>query len=471
VKRIVTIIVIIQFFFLAGVLSAASVKEHYDLGSIKYLTGDYTAAAKALGEALKLDPNYLPAKKLLESIYREKKLPGTPVAQEAKEQVDQADKFLAEGFSLYEKGEYLAAANYFQAVSRLTSRKTLAPLYLQQSLVKLAETQETARRKELVMLGGLVLSVLFFALLFSFAVIWLRKRFFPSGLLPLGRRGVCFHCGSRISPNIDLCPNCGAWTGAKMKRQIRQEQDKAYHRWGWKKNPFTLDIHPELFTGYRQEVKSILEKISAGSGHILITGPLGVGKTTLLRWLKNHLEENFTPVYVPRPPQHFAQLIRLVIKALGMTVKSREELNIYNLDVLRRQAGQQLVVLLDEAHEFTVEIERPLRTLGDLDGVVLVMAGLPETVTKFQTEVRPLFERIVLSVSLDHLDANDLKELIRARIESVGGSGLHPFTEEALAKICEFSGGIPRRAVKLCDRAVTRAIQTGEETISVALVA
>lgn len=281
---------------------------------------------------------------------------------------------------------------------------------------------------------------------------------------------VCFKCKAKLPQEEEFCPYCGTRVGLKMWHSISGEQELWYAKLGWTKNPFNLDCHPELYTGYKTKVKEILEKISARSGHVLIVGPLGIGKTTLLRWLATYLPKELRPVYISRPPQEFNQLVRFIIQSMGFTPKGASEYDIYNLDKLRRKLGKGLVLLIDEAHEFTVEIERPLRTLGDLDEVVLVMAGLPETVGKLKHEIRPLYERLVLEVSLSNLEIEDLKELIKVRIEDAGGTGTHPFNSDALNKIYKISKGNSRTALKLCDGAVTQAINRGEDIIGAKLI-
>lgn len=467
-KRLTLIVILLLIGLQAGVLAVNPVaKSYFNKASDKYLFGDVKGAMELLKKSLNVEPNYVSAKRLMQSIIREnKKLFAKEQALLQKEKNQLIEKFVREGKKLYTQEEFSAAEAYFAGALSQAPTDARIVFYLQKTREAKLRQAEANRNNLQLLAVSLLASYFSFGIFFTYLAITVERRYFKKRLDREQGKGFCFNCKAKISPNIDLCPNCGAWIGTKLRRTITTEQKNWYGKWGWKKNPFTLDIHPELFTGYRDEVKSILEKLSARSGHILITGPLGIGKTTLLRWLANYLSNDVCAVYVPRPPLQFEQLIKLIMQRMGFDSRYSTDYDIYHLDLLRKKIGKNLVILMDEAHEFNIEIERPLRTLGDLDEVKLVMAGLPESIEKLKTEIRPLFERLVLKIDLTHLAEDDLVELIKARIENAGGQGFHPFTAQALSKIYIMSQAIPRVAVKICDWAVTKAINSGEDKIT-----
>jgi hypothetical protein len=67
----------------------------------------------------------------------------------------------------------------------------------------------------------------------------------------------------------------------------------------------------------------------------------------------------------------------------------------------------------------------------------------------------------VSQIVLSNLTVDEVGDLIVKRIENVGGWGHEPFTDDAIDKIHEVTGGNPRDVIKLCDSAVTEATSRG----------
>ena len=132
---------------------------------------------------------------------------------------------------------------------------------------------------------------------------------------------------------------------------------------------------------------------------------------------------------------------------------------------LVKKAKKPVVILLDEAHEFTAEIEQHMRSLGDIQGVNYILGGLPETREKIKKDSPPFFDRIVLEVYIDHLSMADTKEMIRKRIEDAGGQGIKPFTDTSIENVYKMSKGRPRMILKVCDWVTTDAIRNNLDVI------
>jgi type II secretory pathway predicted ATPase ExeA len=275
-------------------------------------------------------------------------------------------------------------------------------------------------------------------------------------------RKQCKYCMSENWIDAKFCANCGKSLTDSEMPGIFQKHEAWFRMHGWSRNPFTLDVIPSLFVGYKDEIRKVMDKIAAGSGHILITGGIGTGKTTLLRWLEINMPKDYHTLYVFRPPERFDDLIALMVSSAQSSNRAiKPEYNIYNLNVMVEKLGKRFVVLLDEAHEFSSDVSKPLKTLGDVHGVTLIMAGLTELDANLRKDSAPLYDRLVAKVTLHNLGEEEIKMLVSKRVENVGGWGIEPFTEAALKEVFKLTHGQPRSVIKLCDATVSEAIRGG----------
>ncbi|MFH1789123.1 MAG: AAA family ATPase [Candidatus Altiarchaeota archaeon] len=286
-----------------------------------------------------------------------------------------------------------------------------------------------------------------------------------------GEFRICRNCLSENPMDSEYCANCGKKLVRPKDLNVSKEQRKWFRQFNWLRNPFTPDVIPSLFTGYNEQVEEILKKLSLHSGNILVLGDFGTGKTTLLRWLELNLPDNFHPIYVFRPPDKFSELIDVIAYSLDPSHGVKPgEYNIYNIDKLVQRINKSVVILIDEAHELDMSLNKSLKTLGDIENVNLVLAGLPKLEDKLKKEAPALNDRIVTKVVLLNLTSRETEELVTKRIENVGGWGHEPFTDDAVDEIFKLTRGNPRKVIHMCDCAVTEATTAGTLSIDKQLI-
>lgn len=244
------------------------------------------------------------------------------------------------------------------------------------------------------------------------------------------------------------------------------ESYEYYTKFGWDQNPFTLKISPSLMVGYSSQTNELLSHIFNSHKMAIVIGHTGSGKTTLMSWLNDYINENkdsFTSHYIPKCPRTKEDMIALFKFLFGYNIIDNfrfRELSTQNLPkfLVRKTSKNKTVVLVDEAHETSIEVLEWLRTLNDMvPNLLIIFAGLPIFEKKLETELPTLYMRVTTKTYLESLNYVESESLIRRRIEDSQGEGLKPFTPDAVKKIFEKSGGFPREIIKLCDKLIERA--------------
>ncbi|QQG39554.1 MAG: AAA family ATPase [Candidatus Aenigmatarchaeota archaeon] len=232
---------------------------------------------------------------------------------------------------------------------------------------------------------------------------------------------------------------------------------------GWKENPFTLRIMPAAFVGYHDQLKHLVNHVQEGHKFALVIGATGSGKTTLLQLFRNEFSKERDVIYAPKPPKP-EELVELFLDQYPQSFLHRllgKHVNIHTLaGHVNARAKRKVLLLVDEGHEADVSDMEWLRTVTDqCDSVQLVLAGLPTLEEILRRNLETFRSRVTTKVDLVALSETEVQELIVRRIESVGGSGSKPFTDEAVRGVYQRSGGFPREVLKLCDSLVQNAIE------------
>jgi type II secretory pathway predicted ATPase ExeA len=247
-----------------------------------------------------------------------------------------------------------------------------------------------------------------------------------------------------------------------------------FSKWGWTENPFVLKIDPRLFVGYEEQVKAVQDHIQNKHKIALITGRTGSGKTTFLKWIESQYDE--VKLYVSKPPKDPNDFIDLFVDIFGLTFWERlfrRKPSLYNLPkyINNKLKGKHLVFLLDEAHETNKDVLEWLRVLTDqIDEISLVIAGMPILESKIKADLETLDQRITTRITLNALNKENTKELIKKRIEAAGGQATSPFTGLAIDKIYDRTGGFPREVLKFCDRLTKTAAEKNQDVIDISQI-
>ena len=248
--------------------------------------------------------------------------------------------------------------------------------------------------------------------------------------------------------------------------------------YGLKELPFALTPDPRFtyFTRSQMEVMANLHYgIQTGKGLIVVTGEVGTGKTTILRWMMQRLDRTVLVAYIFNPRlsvtefyQHLATLLDLqtwetkseLLVALGQTLESRHS------------RGLRTVLVIDEAQGLSPSLLEEIRLLSNFESdsakhLQIVLTGQPEMRDVLNNpDLRQLKQRIALRCVLMPLPTvEETDRYITSRLLVSGATETGIFSAEAIDYIYRCSEGIPRNINNLCDNALLAGYAAGDKIV------
>ena len=234
----------------------------------------------------------------------------------------------------------------------------------------------------------------------------------------------------------------------------------------WNSNPFTFQITPSIFIGYRREVDEVLTGLQSGNKFSLVLGPTGSGKTTMLKSLEQRFQGTKI-IYISKPPKDPKDWVSVFEKITKRRLFKRQ-INLYNLgeQVNKSLRGSKLMLFVDECHEASTESLEWLRALADqIDGLSVVMAGLPVFESSVKSSLETFMRRVGTKVEIGSLTRSETRELMKRRIETAGGDDIRPFSHNMVDYVYERTGGFPREVIRVCNELSLKAMERGITTI------
>lgn len=234
---------------------------------------------------------------------------------------------------------------------------------------------------------------------------------------------------------------------------------------------YLSDLHRNALTYLEY---GVLERV----GFVLLTGEVGTGKTTLIRYLLDKLPATTAPALLFNTNVNGEQLIRLILHEFEVEPVESKAGNIDLLQqylIARYAAGKNPLLIIDEAQNLSDEALEEVRMLSNLqtdDEMLLqvIIAGQPELKKRLNSpHLAQLRQRIAASYHLTALSEQETAAYIAARLVKAGGDAAL-FREEAVADVFRASGGIPRTINLLCDAALVYGFADGIARIDPAII-
>ncbi len=246
---------------------------------------------------------------------------------------------------------------------------------------------------------------------------------------------------------------------------------------GFKTTPFSRQVPLEALylSAAHRELLSRLRFIAERRGVMLLTGEVGAGKSTALRQLKGTLDPTrYEVIYladVAFTPRSFFQTLleALHVEVPYQTARAKAAAQKALLERFRTD-HRTPVLLVDEAQALPNALLDQLRTLLNYDcdafsPLALVLSGTKELAQRLALRhFEPLAQRITLRYHLEGFSPQETAAYIRHQVKRAGVDH-ELFTEEALRRIHQATGGLARRINQVALLCLMSAAASGRKLI------
>ncbi len=246
---------------------------------------------------------------------------------------------------------------------------------------------------------------------------------------------------------------------------------------GFTEKPFSLLPDPGfLYLSKKHTAASAMLEygILNQAGFSVVTGDVGCGKTTLVRYLLGKMEYSVTVGLVTNTHASLGDLLQLVMLAFGLEPSGQEKierLRMFTKFVTKQYENHKKVVLIiDEAQHMDVSKLEELRMLSninvDKDMVLqVILIGQPELRDVLsRPELLQFTQRLMVNFHLGPLSLTETKEYILHRLRVAGGK-TSIFRQDCFDVIYRYTAGVPRLINIVCDTALSYAFGVKRKTV------
>ena len=248
---------------------------------------------------------------------------------------------------------------------------------------------------------------------------------------------------------------------------------------GFSREPFTSNVELDgiLQTPELLAVNQRVEYVIRIGGIGLLTGEVGAGKSTALRWAAGRLHPSkYKILWVTATAGSILEIYRQLLAELDINTASSSRAiltrqiknQIQNLVVTKKQ---QPLFIIDEASLLRLDVFTELHTLTQFEGdskpwLPVILAGQNNLADNllYRTAV-PLASRIVARSHLKAVNRQGMEEYLHHHL-NIAGLKNSPFDAQAVTAVHQGSGGLFRKANHLARGALIAAASEKSQTVS-----
>jgi general secretion pathway protein A len=256
-----------------------------------------------------------------------------------------------------------------------------------------------------------------------------------------------------------------------------------------KDEPFRLTPDPRflhLSAPHQAALTVVLEGILYRKGLVMITGPIGTGKTTLVHTALQMLVD-YSRQKVPmksalifNPTLTRDEFLEMMLDEFEVTCtatsKPRRLAALQEMLLQTQREGGTAVLFIDEAHLLSSDLLEEIRLLGNADLhreklLQIVLSGQPELMAVMnRRELSALQQRIAARAHLRPLSLPEVRAYVAERLHLAGHKGASLFPTPSLEAIHQHSAGVPRLINLLCDACLSLGFRTNRRMVQVDMV-
>ncbi len=239
---------------------------------------------------------------------------------------------------------------------------------------------------------------------------------------------------------------------------------------GLKKEPFGADIGLKeiLKTTEITDVKDRFDYTIRLGAIGLVTGDVGSGKSTAIRYAAEHLHPaEYKSLYMTASSGAIMEFYRQLVNELDIHIKSNSKalmLRLIKKEItdLVCEKKIKVVLLVDEASLLRLEVFAELHTICQFEKdskpyLPIILAGQNNLIDKLSyRSSQPLASRIVARSHLQGTDLAGMQDYLKHHL-SIAGVKQNLFEQNAITAIHQGSGGLFRKANHLARGALIAA--------------
>jgi general secretion pathway protein A len=257
-----------------------------------------------------------------------------------------------------------------------------------------------------------------------------------------------------------------------------------------REEPFRLTSDPRFFhlsEPHAAALATLVEAVMRRKGFVLMTGPIGTGKTTVVHTALQILTERaatnhpISSAFILNPTLSREEFLEMLLSEFEIpctaTSKPARLAALQRMLLETQRKGGTSLLLVDEAHLLTSELLEEIRLLSNADTyqeklLQIVLCGQPELLDILRKpEMRALRQRVASSCLLRPLGLLEVRAYISERLHSAGFRGANsPFPTQVLEEIVRLTEGVPRLVNLLCDACLTIGCKAHRPVIDMAIV-